>query len=139
METYNLKNDLEVFGEQVKTFPNGVGEAFEHLIKMFPANDKRTYYGIATMDKNGNMAYYAAAEEIYKGEAEKYKCERYTIEKGEYLAETLEGWQDKIHCIKDVFTKLIQDEHADKMKPGVEWYKNDKEMMCMVKTIQSKK
>jgi len=139
METYNLKNDIKVFGEQVKTFPNGVGDAFEHLIKMFPVHDKRNYYGIATTDKDGHMAYYAAAEETYKGEAEKYKCRRYTIEKGEYLAETLEGWQDKIHCIKDVFAKLIQDKHADKMKPGIEWYKNDKEMMCMVRTMQSNK
>ena len=138
MKPHILKNDLKVFGVEVKDFPNGVGEAFDRLVKMFPAGDKRSYYGIFQMDKNGRMLYYATAEEIHDGEAEKYKCDQHTIEKGEYLAETIQGWQKKTHCIKDVFQELIRDQRVDKMKPGIEWYKDAKEMICMVKMNSSK-
>ena len=70
MEKFNLQNDVKVFGIQVKTFPNGVGEAFESLIKMFPGGDQRSYYGIAEF-KNGSMQYYATAEEAFPGEGKK--------------------------------------------------------------------
>ena len=36
MEKYSLQSDLKVFGVQVKTFPNGVGEAVDKLMKMLP-------------------------------------------------------------------------------------------------------
>lgn len=134
METYNLKNDMKVFGTEVKNFPNGVDDAFHRLIKMLPGGDKRFYYGIFEMDKNGQMHYHATAEETHEGEAEEFNCERRTIEKGEYLAETIDNWREKIECIKDVFQEMIKDSRVDKMKPGIEWYKNDKEMVCMLKT-----
>jgi hypothetical protein len=134
MKTYNLKNDLKVFGVQVKNFPGGVAEAFDRLTKLFPEDDKRSYYGIFEMDKNGRMHYYATAEELHAGEAEKHNCERYVIEKGEYLTETLEDWQKKTECIKDVFQEMMPDKRVDKMKPGVEWYKSGTEMLCMLKT-----
>ena len=31
---------------------------------------------------------------------------------------------------------MIKDDRVDKTKPGVEWYKNDKEMLCMVKALK---
>ena len=34
---------------------------------------------------------------------------------------------------KDVFHEIMQDERADHTKPAVEWYKNDDDMLCMVK------
>jgi predicted transcriptional regulator YdeE len=138
MEKYNLKNDIQVFGVKVKSFPNGVGEAFDRLVKMLPEGNHRSYYGISQMAKNGNMEYYATAEEVHAGEAEKYKCDRYTIEKGEYLVESIHDWKKKTDCIKDVFHSMIQDNPVDKKKPAVEWYKNEKEMLCMVKTVQPK-
>jgi hypothetical protein len=138
METFNLKNDLKVFGVQVKNFPNGVGEAFHDLIKLFPADDNRSYYGIFSMAENGNMVYYATAEETYMGEAEKYKSEQLTIEKGEYLAEPIRDWRKNTDCIKDVFMKMSADERVDHTKPGVEWYKNDDKMLCMLKAIPEK-
>ena len=138
METYNLKNDINVFGVQVKSFPDGVGEAFHDLIKLFPADDKRSYYGIFSMAENGNMIYYATAEETHPGEAKKYKCEQVRIEKGEYLTESLHDWRKNTDCIKDVFMKMSTDKRVDHTKPGVEWYKNDDEMLCMLKVIAQK-
>lgn len=78
------------------------------------------------------MVYYAVAEEKLEGEAEKYDCERLKIDKGNYLTATILEWQKKTDCIKDVFSKIIQDSHVNKSKPAIEWYKSDNEMMCMV-------
>lgn len=137
MEKYNLTDDVKVFGMQVKTFPQGIGEAFDELVKMIPAGDERPYYGISKMTKDGFM-YVAAALQKYEGEAEKYGCENYTVEKGEYLAITVMDWPKKTDSIKDVFEEMVKDERSDETQPCVEIYKNMEEMVCMVKLDKSK-
>jgi hypothetical protein len=132
MKTVNLQNDIKIFGMQVKAFPSGISEAFDKLVKMIPGGFNRSYYGISYMEA-GKMIYYAAAEELQPGEAEKYSCERLTIEKGEYLTETLKNWRNKTDQVKDIFSQLVADEHTDKTKPGVEWYKDENEMLCMIR------
>ena len=138
MKTVNLPNDITIFGTQVKTFPLGIGDAFDKLVKMIPGGFNRSYYGISYME-NGKMVYYAAAEELNPGEAEKYSCKRMTIEKGEYLAETLHDWRSKTDQVKDVFEQLVADKRTDKTKPAVEWYKDESEMLCMVRKIDQPK
>lgn len=93
----------------------------------------RSYYGISEMTEKG-FSYKAAAEEKYEGEAEKYTCEKYIISKGEYLSVTLKDWRKKVDSIKETFQELCQNNGVDKTKPCVEWYKNDDEMLCMVKS-----
>jgi len=136
METYKLKNDLKVFGKEVPTFPVGVSDAFHQLITIIPDGSNRAYYGLSHMDETGKIIYKAAAEEKYAGEAEKYNCDRYIIEKGEYLAVTLADWRGKTDCIKDIFHDMMEDDRADKTKEVVEWYKTDTEMLCLVKMRQ---
>ena len=133
METYNLKNDLKVFGKEVTTFPLGIKEAFSALLDMMPDGSKRTYYGVSYLDKTGKIIYKATAEEKYEREAEKYNCERYVIEKGEYLAVIITDWLTKTDCIKDVFHDMMEDDRADKTKEVVEWYKTETEMLCLVR------
>ena len=133
MEKYNLTHDITVFGRQVKTFPSGIGEAFDELIKK--TGDQagaRDYYGISEF-KDGKMIYYAAAEEKTDDEAGKYNYEKLKIEKGEYLTGTIIDWQKKTECIKDVFYEIIQASGVNKTKPAIEWYKNENEMLCLVK------
>jgi len=120
MEIYDLKKDLKHFGKEVKTFPLGVEEAFRTLLDMIPEGFKRSYFGLSYMDDLGKIVYIATAEEKDEREAEKYKCERYTVEKGEYLAVTLDGWLKKVDCIKDIFHEMMEDDRADKTRPVVE-------------------
>ena len=135
MEKFNLKNDIKVFALHVTSFPKGIDEAFDELIKKTgDCAGNRNYYGISEF-KNGKMYYYAAAEEKQEGEAEKLNYESYTIKGGEYFTETLKNWRTQTNCIKDIFSEMMQDNRVDKMKPCVEWYKNDEEMLCMVKAI----
>ncbi len=132
MEKYKLESDLKVFGRPVKTFPIGIGEAFDELLKTLPKGDERTYYGISQCT-NGTIIYIAAALETFAGEGKKYGYENYSIEKGDYLTATLIDWTSKTNCIKDVFEELGNEGIGDNTKPFVEMYKNMKEMMCMVK------
>ena len=81
------------------------------------------------------MFYYATAEEKQEGEAEKYNYESRIIEKGEYFAESLKNWRSKTECIKDVFIEMMKSDSVNKTKPAIEWYKNDEEMLCMLKAI----
>jgi hypothetical protein len=50
MEIYYQPEDLIVFGAEVKTFPDGITEAFEVLVERF--RKERSYFGISWMDEN---------------------------------------------------------------------------------------
>lgn len=133
MQLYHQTEDLIVMGLQVKTFPDGIKEAFGSLMKTFGSN--RAYYGVSWMDENDNILYYATAGEVYQDERKHYDYELLRIEKGEYRAEAIYEWRYKTDCIKDVFHKLMGSSKPDKNNPCIEWYKSDEEMLCMIKTI----
>jgi hypothetical protein len=133
MEKYNMKNDLKVFGVHVKNFPKGIGLAFDSLLEMIPGGFDRSYYGISSMSETGTVVYKAVAEEKFDGEAQKYNCEQDVISKGEYLTVSLKDWRKKTDSIKDIFHEMMKDDRVDKTKPCIEWYKDDNEMMCMLK------
>jgi hypothetical protein len=134
MEKITFNNDVKVFGIHVKTFPAGIGAAFDELISKTGDNaGARNYYGISYLDNNGVMIYKAVAEEKMQGEGEKYGYPESEIEKGEYLFKALKNWQTQTDCIKDIFHEMMEDKNADTTKPCVEWYKTDEEMLCLVK------
>jgi len=135
MEKLTFDSDIKVFGINVKTFPAGIGAAFDELIsKTGDGAGARDYYGISYLDSNGKVVYKAVAAEQMQGEAEKYGYAESTIEKGEYFFRTLKNWQTQTDCIKDIFHEMMEDKNADTTKPCVEWYKSDDEMLCLVKS-----
>jgi hypothetical protein len=134
METLKVEKDLKVFGTQVLQFPVGIKETFDSLVAKVPEGLGRNYYGISYMN-DGKVIYIAAVEEKNEGEAQKYNCQNYRIEKGEYLAEYVHDWMTKTDSINQVFHEIMQNEKADCSKPCVEWYKNDNELVCMVKKL----
>lgn len=135
METVTLENNITIFGFPVKTFPERIGEAFDSLIEMVPERLDRSYYGVCYMNAEGKLVYIAAVEERTHGEAEKNNCERYTIEKGKYFAVRVTNWRQKVDSINHVFEQMMQSKEVDSTKPCVEWYKNDFEMLCMLKAV----
>ncbi len=138
MEKYFVTHDIEVFGMQVKTFPDGIGDVFTNLMNMITNGRERDYYGISYMTDDGKVFYFAAAKETENGEAEKYHCEKYTIPKGEYLISAVIDWRQKLSCIYDVFHEMMQEKNIDRTSPCIEWYKSDDEMWCMIKMISPK-
>jgi hypothetical protein len=137
MEKYQLKSDITVFGFEVKTFPDGIGEAFDRLVEKVPEGFSRDYYGISFLNSENRMVYLATALEKEDGEAEKYQCDRYTIKKGDYVAETVWDWRKKTDLIKYVFKGLFNSIQGTSTGPCIEWYKDNNEMLCMVKLAQT--
>ena len=135
MEKYQVTKDIKTFGIHVKTFPAGIGEAFEKLSKELEKGINRPYYGISWMDDKGSVVYYANSAEISPGEAAKYEYETLVIEKGEYYSEPIKNWHSRIDSIKDVFHDMMESGKTDSSKPCIEWYKSHDEMLCMMKTI----
>jgi hypothetical protein len=133
MEKLSFNSDIKVFGLRVEAFPSGIGEVFDELIKTTgDSAGARDYFGISQCI-DGKMVYYATAAEKFTNEAKKYNYEELTIENGEYLARTIYDWRKKTECIKDVFDEIIQHAQVNKTKPAIEWYKDDNEMICLVK------
>ena len=132
MEKITLNDTTAVFGFQVKSFPEGIGDAFDKLIAVVPDGLARAYYGISYVNNNV-IIYIAAAVEKLPGEAEKYGFTRYFIQPGNYHAITVKDWREKTDSIKDVFMEIMKDDCPDENRPCVEWYKNDEEMVCMVR------
>ena len=130
MEKYTLPHDLKVFGIHVKTFPNGIGEAFDALMKRMHGGNTRSYYGISELGEKGDILYYAATEETLDGEAKKFGYDIYIVKKGEYLTVTVTNWRKKLDSIKDVFDAMLNDDRIDKTNPCIEWYRNNDEMLC---------
>lgn len=134
MKVIRLEKARKVFGLQVKTFPEKVGEAFDILSKQIPNGLERSYYGISWIEGT-TIVYYAAAEQKEEGEAAKYNAREFTIDSGNYLCEELFEWMKKTESIKDIFERMMSDPRVDKTKPAVEWYKSDQEMWCMIKIL----
>ena len=138
MKTLKFEENVKVFGMRVPNFPYGISDAFDALTNMLPPGDDRPFYGISECTQD-EVVYIAAALETFEGEAERYRCNTYFIEKGEYLSATIKDWPSKIPAIKETIGGLLEDERADATKPCVEVYKSMNEMLCLVKVKQATK
>lgn len=132
MDRFILDHGIKVFGFEVENSPEGIGEAFNDLVTRVGGGFRRQYYGICE-SKNGCPIYIAAAEATYEGEGHQFGLEEFEIEEGEYLAVIIREWRKKTESIKDVFQEMFDDDRVDCSKPFVEWYKDDDEMICMVR------
>lgn len=137
MKEYIIEKDIKAIGKIVTTFPMGIDQAFQELVKKIPGGFNRPYYGIGQCI-DGKIIYIAAALEKSEGEGKQLGLETYRIEKGNYLAEEISDWRGKTDCIKDVFENMYKDDRADRSAPSIEIYENDIVMRCLVKISNSK-
>ena len=87
MENFTLVEDIKVFCETAKSFPEGFMEARKELESILTCAKQRRYFGILSRNAKGIIIYDAAAEEIYQGEAEELGCEKFVIQSGQYIAD----------------------------------------------------
>jgi predicted transcriptional regulator YdeE len=132
MEQYHLAGDMIVFCAPAVSFPDGVIEAHQKLHTMVPSTPARKYFGLSRPE-NGVISYYAATEEVYPGEAEKYGCNKITLKKGNYATLLIKDYMQDIPAIGKAFTQLLTVPGLDKDGYCVEWYLNDKDLQCMVR------
>jgi hypothetical protein len=134
MENYIQEVDLTLLGVQVETFPLGIKEAFDSLVRVFGFS--RPYYGVSWIAEDGRIEYYAITAEGFKDEAKEYNYTKLSMPKGEYLAKTVFDWMSKTDRIKEVFDELTAGTCPRATNPCIEYYKSDDEMVCMVKKVQ---
>jgi hypothetical protein len=132
METYFIEKDIPLIGRPVASFPAGIAEMFEELMNLLPDGRNRNWFGLSKMADQGKILYIAAAEERAPNEASLFECQSLTIEKGTYLSAKVQDWTQKTDCIKDIFAEMMMDPRFDASKYCVEWYQNDRELLCLL-------
>ena len=132
METITLDNDIKVFYETAKSFPDGIMDAHKKLHELVPFSTERKYFGVSRPE-NGVIVYRAAAEEISPGEAEKLNCDTLVLKKGKYICHTISDFMKDIPGIGNAFRELLSSPDLDPEGYCVEWYFNDKDVKCMVR------
>jgi predicted transcriptional regulator YdeE len=133
MEVFELKEDLKVIYNTAKSFPEGIQEAFDRLEAALPDCDKRTWYGMSSRNEEGVIIYKAAITEQHDGEAAKVGFTPFTIIKGTYITETIFDWMQNTQLMGSAFMKLLEDPRIPHDGYCLEWYKNDNEVMCMIR------
>jgi len=135
MEKFRLEDDIKVFCETAKSFPEGIMEARKELESILTCYKQRRYFGISSRNAKGIIIYDAAAEEIYQGEAEELGCEKFVIRSGQYISILIEDYINDIAAIAKAFQLLIAYPGIDSEGYCIEWYLNEKDVRCMVRLI----
>jgi hypothetical protein len=131
MEITTLPNDIQLLCKLVPEFPLGIKEGFEELFKRF-GQEGRTNYAISYME--GNRIIYKVGITGSVDDIGNEEYEPFILPKGKYITESLTDWMDNIYRIKESFGKLMQHPDFDNTFPCVEWYQDNKKMLCMVKS-----
>lgn len=132
IENYTLDKDLYMICIRATSFPEGICTAFEKLMQTESSLAHRTRYGISQGSKNG-IIYWAAVEESFQGEGYTFGLEQYTLKKGIYATKVLKDIKNKEEKIGQAFKNLLDHPKLDPMGECIEWYKNENEVMCMVR------
>jgi len=135
METvteFSIDRDITVICVTASSFPDGVQSAHQKLRAAVPASSSRKFYGISYSDKNGNIVYKAAAEQMHPGEAQKLGMETFVIRKGDYISQVLTDWRRNEMEVGKTFKKLLADPRIDKNGYCLEIYLNETDMRCLV-------
>jgi hypothetical protein len=134
MEKYKLEHDVKLICLRANSFPDGIPEAHRKLHALLTKTGKRNYYGVSRPGfPDGNIIYWAAAEQLDDQEAVDLGCENYTIKKGTYLSVLQKNYSSDTEGIQLVFKKLISDPRVDPEGECVEMILGPDEMRCMVR------
>ena len=139
MKPYFLNSDINVLCVTASSFPDGIMAAFDKLNSLIQSQAPRRIFGISYGDGVDNITYKAAAEEKSTDEATRLGCERFIIQKGEYISEYIEDFMKNIPAIGRAFQEMCRDKRIDSEGYCIEVYlNNNKDVLCMVKLDPAK-
>jgi predicted transcriptional regulator YdeE len=130
-----LDNAITVYTVKAASFPDGVLAAHQHLHGLAPYSVKRRYFGISRPEGAGTIVYYAAAEELEKGEFARHDLPVFTIAAGTYSYTDIPDFMKNIPAIGQTFQALLGGKNIDPSGACVEWYLSDSVCRCMVRII----
>lgn len=135
MEKYKIENDIRVLMVEAQSFPEGVLDVHQLLHSKIPFSPERRYFGISSPNRNGEIIYKAAAEELHEDEATKFECDTFIIKSGEFASILVTDFMNDIQSIGNAFHKLLSYTDIDLNGYCLEWYINKKDVLCMVKLV----
>jgi hypothetical protein len=121
---FEFENDIETVCVKAN-FPEGVKDAYLALEKKVGNITKRHVYGASEM-VDEKLHYWACAEALEDGEAEKLGLDEYIIPKGKYLY-TVFKWEGHEQEIAGIFTQLLQQPGVKQGSIGLEYYQEKME------------
>lgn len=133
MKTARLSRDLHLFCVPATSFPEGIGDAFQKLEKAAENAAGRTFFGVSHMGHDGRIVYKAAVPERHPGEGQQAGFESNVLKQGIYLTEAIDDWRRDETVIGRTFQAMLADERLDPKGCCVEWYRNDKDVVCLVR------
>ncbi len=137
IESYGIEENITLIVEKAEDFGKGIGEAFVRLAeKLENKGESRDCYGLVLKEENA-MTYYAAFTELYIGEATEKKMPTRVIEHGTYLSILINDWNQNLMHIGPTFAQLLKSGRVETSQPCIEFYRTEKEMLCMVKAISN--
>jgi hypothetical protein len=139
MKPYTLSSDINVLCVTASSFPDGITAAFNKLNSLIQSPEPRRIFGISYGDVKDNIIYKAAAEENFADEAARLGCERFIIEKGEYISQFIEDFMKNIPAKGQAFQEMCRDKQIDSHGYCIEMYlNNNRDVLCMVKLDPAK-
>lgn len=132
----NIENDINTVCIAAESFPDGVHDAHEKLHALLTQKANRIFYGISHANDQGVTVYYAAASEIFEGEAASLNCKSFLIKKGIYSGVLLKDYYKDIPSVGRTFNDLLKDPRLDPKGFCLEIYrdgKDSRDLMCLVK------
>lgn len=133
MKTITLPNDINVFYVKATSFPEGIAESQERLHALIKDERERKYFGLSRPENGGAIAYKAAAEQLSAGEGKDLGCETLIIKKGKYTSIEVNDYLKDLLSIDRAFQELLEHPKLDPQGYCVEWYVNNKQVICMIR------
>jgi predicted transcriptional regulator YdeE len=125
MEKITINDDIPVIALKAPFFPEGIPDAYDKLHSILGKSAPRRVFGLSRPEKDSEIIYWAAAEELEAGEAEQLECESLVIKKGTYVSITVENYKQDIPAIRRAFEQLLTESNLDPDGYCVEWYDAD--------------
>lgn len=135
MNQLTLDNEITAYTVKAASFPEGVLAAHQHLHGLVTYSPKRKYFGISRPEGAGTIAYYAAAEELEKGEFARHDLPVFIIAAGTYIYTDIPDFMKNIPAIGQTFQTLLGEKNIDPNGACVEWYLSDTVCRCMVRIV----
>lgn len=134
MEKIIFDKDISVFFVTASSFPDGILAAHQKLHSLIPFSMERKYLGLSRLNEQGEIIYKAAAGESHEGEGQALGCETIILKSGVYLSLLITDFMKDIPAIGNAFQELLAQPDLDPEGYCVEWYINDKDVKCMIRT-----
>lgn len=106
---------------------SGSKKAFDDLESRLSTLKGRKFYGVIQ-----NGVYRACVEMVDGDESEKSGLQVWIIPGGKYAVSKIENWGQRLSEIGPTFQTMAGENVGDKIRPEIEFYKSQKELILML-------